>query len=182
MEASNQELWVFAYGSLMWRPGFDYDDAVPAHLEGAHRSLCIYSVVHRGVPGRPGLVLGLDLGGFCQGLAFRAAKAKAADVLSYLRKRELVTHVYQERRRKVKLLDSSGRQVSALCYLADRSHPQYAGALPVDLQASIVRRSRGRSGHNIEYVLNTIACLRDFRISDSRLERLLTRLGRHRLI
>lgn len=181
MKALRNEFWVFAYGSLMWRPGFDYDAAVPARLDGAHRSLCIYSIVHRGAPGRPGLVLGLDLGGSCQGLAFRVAEAKADDILRSLRKRELVTNVYREQRRAVKLLDDSGRQVAALCYLVDRSHPQYAGVLPVDRQAAIVRRSRGRSGHNIEYVLNTIACLRDFRISDNRLERLLARLGRHRI-
>jgi glutathione-specific gamma-glutamylcyclotransferase len=177
------EFWVFAYGSLMWRPGFEYDAVAAAQLEGAHRSLCVYSVVHRGTPERPGLVLGLDAGGYCHGLAFRTSPAKAAETLCYLRKRELVTNVYREQMRCVTLLEGhchSARKVRALCYIVDRSHPQYAGVLPLNRQAEIVRNSRGRSGHNLEYVLNTAAQLRGFRVTDARLERLLARLGRHR--
>jgi cation transport protein ChaC len=179
-KASGKEFWVFAYGSLMWRPGFEYDDAIPATLAGAHRSLCIYSVVHRGTPNRPGLVLGLDMGGCCQGVAFRARGAKAVETLCYLRKRELVTNVYHERVRSITLLGCRERSVRALCYVANRSHPQYAGLLPIDRQAEIVRNSRGRSGDNMDYVLNTAAHLRDFCVCDQRLERLLARLGRRR--
>ena len=69
------DLWVFAYGSLMWRPNFQYEEAAHALLEGAHRALCIYSVVHRGVPSAPGLVLGLDKGGRCEGHGVPRARA-----------------------------------------------------------------------------------------------------------
>jgi glutathione-specific gamma-glutamylcyclotransferase len=178
--AFGKELWVFAYGSLMWRPGFDYDEMAPAKLVGAHRSLCIYSVVHRGTRRKPGLVLGLDVGGFCHGVAFRATAAKAAETLCRLRKRELVTNVYREQLRSVTLLDGRSHAVRALCYMVDRSHPQYAGAVPLDRQVEIVRNSQGRSGRNIDYVLNTAGHLRDFNVSDAALERLLVRLGRHR--
>jgi cation transport protein ChaC len=180
INAVRKELWVFAYGSLMWRPGFDYDEMAPAKLSGAHRSLCIYSVVHRGTRSKPGLVLGLDAGGCCHGVAFRATAAKAVETLCRLRKRELVTNVYHERMRSVTLLDGSRHAVRALCYVVDRSHHQYAGVLPLDRQAEIVRNSRGQSGRNIEYVLNTAAHLRDFDVSDAALDRLLVRLGRHR--
>lgn len=82
------DLWVFGYGSLLWRPGFAFTEKAPARVTGLHRSLCIYSFVHRGTPERPGLVLGLDRGGACRGIAFRVASAEREAVVHYLRERE----------------------------------------------------------------------------------------------
>src|SRR4029453_16424516 len=104
------ELWVFGYGSLMWQPGFAFTERVPAALIGAHRSLCIYSFHHRGTEHHPGLVLGLDEGGACRGVAFRVAADKEDATLAYLREREQVTDVYVEAIRPVSLLDGSGRE------------------------------------------------------------------------
>src|SRR3979490_2940413 len=87
------DLWVFGYGSLMWRPGFDFLERVPARLIGEHRALCVYSFVHRGTPEKPGLVLGLDHGGACRGIAFRVAEKQRNDTVAYLRAREQVTGV-----------------------------------------------------------------------------------------
>src|SRR5687767_8101396 len=89
------DLWVFGYGSLIWRPGFDFIERAPARLIGAHRALCVLSHVHRGTPERPGLVLGLDRGGACRGVAFRVAGAHRAETIAYLRSREQVTMVYR---------------------------------------------------------------------------------------
>lgn len=174
-------LWVFAYGSLMWRPGFVHTHAVHASLPGCSRSLCVYSYVHRGTKRLPGLVLGLDMGGGCQGIAYHVPMRHRHEVIAYLRRREQVTKVYRAALRPVTLLgDKHPRKVRALCYLVDRVHRQYAGQLPLEVQTQLVRRSRGRSGANIDYVVNTVRHLRECGIFDRKLELLVRRLGRHR--
>ena len=172
------DLWIFAYGSLMWRPNFHYEEAAHALLEGAHRALCLYSVVHRGVPSAPGLVLGLDKGTRCEGLAFRVPSQLVSATRAYLHRRENVTNTYAAVMKPVKLLDGSHRHMDALCFLVNRYHRQYAGELPVGRQAHIVRTSIGASGRNIDYVTNTVEHLRALGVHDERLERLMTALGR----
>jgi glutathione-specific gamma-glutamylcyclotransferase len=172
------DLWIFAYGSLMWRPDFHYEEAAQALLEGAHRALCLYSVVHRGVPSAPGLVLGLDKGTRCEGMAFRVAAPLVSATRAYLHRRENSTNTYAAVMKPVKLLDGSHRSVDALCFLVNRYHRQYAGELPVERQAHIVRTSAGASGRNIDYVTNTVEHLRALGVHDDRLERLMTALGR----
>ena len=164
------DLWVFAYGSLMWRPGFAYLEVVPAKLFGAHRALCVWSVAHRGTHQRPGLVLGLDRGGSCRGLAYRVGSESGDSVLAYLRKRELVTNVYLEVRRPVVLERPTREVAEALLYVVDRRHPQYAGSLELAEALDVVRASHGPSGPNPEYVINTADHLRSMGIRDAGLE------------
>jgi len=164
------DFWVFGYGSLMWRPGFAHAEAVPALLAGAHRALCVYSWVHRGTRERPGLVLGLDRGGACRGTAYRVKGGDREAVIANLRERELVTTVYHETWRHIRLYDPPRKTVLALAYVVDRQHEQYAGKLsPADLLAH-VRDSAGRSGPNAEYVINTARHLRAAGIHDAALE------------
>jgi glutathione-specific gamma-glutamylcyclotransferase len=155
-EHSGEDLWVFAYGSLMWRPGFDFLERRTARLVGAHRSLCVYSFVHRGTPQKPGLVLGLDRGGNCRGIAYRVAAAKRMATIEYLRGREQVTHVYREAWRSVWLDDDPQQAVRALCYVVDRGHEQYVGRLTLEQRMHLVRQGHGRSGNNRDYVLATV--------------------------
>jgi len=150
------DLWVFAYGSLMWRPGFEHLERRSARLVGAHRGLCVYSFVHRGTPEKPGLVLGLDRGGNCRGIAYRVAAARRGDTIDYLREREQVTMVYREAFRRVWLDDDPQQSVQALCYVVDRGHAQYAGRLTLEQQLQYVRQGHGRSGNNRDYVLATV--------------------------
>ena len=165
------DFWVFGYGSLMWRPGFDFIERQPALLAGAHRALCIYSWVHRGTRAKPGLVLGLDRGGACRGVAYRVAGANREAVLAYLRERELVTDAYREAWRNVQLLREGGAETApALAYLVVRSHVQYAGRLPPERLLELVRSSEGRSGRNAEYVINTASHLDALGIRDPVLE------------
>jgi cation transport protein ChaC len=169
------DLWVFGYGSLVWRPGFPFVERRLATMAGAHRSLCVYSWVHRGTPERPGLVLGLDRGGACRGVAFRVATEHRNAVMGYLRGREQVTAVYLERERDVRFLDGSAAR--AVSYFVDRRHAQYAGKLDEDAQFEIVATAEGRSGANRDYVLNTARHLGELGIADPPLARLALRLG-----
>ena len=169
------DLWVFGYASLMWRPGFVYAEKARARLSGYHRSLCIRSFEHRGTPERPGLVMGLDRGGACVGLAFRIEAGHREDVLAYLRARELVTHVYRERVSPVSLED--GRRVHAVAYVADRAHRQYAGRLSLDEAVGHVRGAVGNAGPNEDYVINTAAHLAELGIEDPWLAALAERLA-----
>lgn len=170
------DFWVFGYGSLMWRPGFPYAESQPAHLHGAHRALCIHSHIYRGTPERPGLVLGLDRGGSCRGLAFRVDHEARDEVLAYLRARELVTDAYHEVVRPIHLGGPRGETVPAVTYVVNRSHPQYAGALAPGETLEIVRASTGQAGPNTDYVLSTVGHLRMLGIRDPLLEWLAARL------
>jgi glutathione-specific gamma-glutamylcyclotransferase len=154
--SSHEDLWVFGYGSLMWRPGFAFIEQVPARLIGEHRALCVYSFDHRGTPEKPGLVLGLDRGGACRGIAFRVAATQRDEVINYLRSREQTTNVYREVMRSVWLENATRERVSALAYVVDRGHVQYAGRLSLHEQLRYVRQGHGRSGNNRDYVLETV--------------------------
>jgi cation transport protein ChaC len=184
---ADEDLWVFGYGSLMWQPGFAYKERVPARLVGLHRALCVYSFVHRGTPEKPGLVLGLDRGGTCRGIAYLIDKTQRAETLAYLRMREQVTHVYRETMRQVTLAapgdhpldglpcpdrDAGDRRVTALVYVVDRSHPQYAGRLDLHKQVHLVRQGHGQSGANRDYVLATIREIEEQGCFDAKLHRL----------
>ena len=163
------DFWVFGYGSLMWRPGFPHLRAERAALSGYRRSLCVRSFVHRGTPERPGLVLGLDRGGSCVGVAFKVEGGLRTEVLGYLRDRELVTNVYLERSVTIRLSD--GRRVAATAFVVDRAHVQYAGSLTCEAAAGIVVGAVGRSGPNEDYLLGTLAHMRTLRIRDAWLEK-----------
>lgn len=177
---SGEDLWVFAYGSLMWRPGFAFLERRQARLVGAHRALCVYSFHHRGTPQRPGLVLGLDRGGNCRGIAYRVAAAKRAATIEYLRTREQVTMVYREVHRAVWLDDDPQQTVNALCYVVDRGHRQYAGRLSLIRQLHFVRQGHGKSGANRDYVLATVKELAHHGYRDDKLRRLAEKLkGTH---
>jgi cation transport protein ChaC len=177
--AETRDLWVFAYGSLMWRPGFTFEEVVHARLVGWSRAFCIYSRYHRGSSRRPGLVLGLDRGGMCEGLAFRVRADGAPETLAYLREREQIVSVYREAFVPVTLMKTGHPEVSALSFLVERAHPSYAGRLPLTEQAHLIRGAAGLSGGNIDYLANTLAHLKELGIRERGLERLMTLVGAH---
>ncbi|TGQ45849.1 MULTISPECIES: gamma-glutamylcyclotransferase [unclassified Mesorhizobium] len=174
------DFWVFGYGSLIWRPGFAHVETRRARLYGYRRSLCVYSFVHRGTRERPGLVLGLDHGGSCIGLAFRVPGDLRGEVITYLRERELVTDVYLERLLDIRLNKgkaAGGETVKAVAYVVDRRHEQYAGALDAADAAAVVRGAVGQSGKNEDYVASTLQHLEALGIRDHWLEEVAKRIG-----
>lgn len=167
----SEERWVFGYGSLMWRPGFPFEERRAATLHGRRRAFCIYSVHHRGTYDRPGLVLGLAPGGATRGMAFRVAEGDWAGTYAYLKEREQPTETYIEAARAVRLAD--GRRVEALVFLSDVAHPQWAGALSMERQAELIAGARGLSGRNVDYLRDLVQHLREEGVRDAAMERLL---------
>jgi len=172
---TDQTHWVFAYGSLMWRPGFSFVEKQPATLMGYSRSLCVYSHVHRGTPDKPGLVYGLDRlqeNDVCQGIAYRVESENWKDTVKYLRDREQVTSVYIEEMANIIFSENDTDSTTALTYRVDRSHKQYAGQLSLDEQLKYIRQGHGQSGDCKEYVLSTAEHLIELNVEDKNLQAL----------
>ena len=164
--------WVFAYGSLMWNPGFATPQSLPARLPGWHRAFCIRSEHYRGTKDKPGLILGLLPGGTCRGVIHRLPARGYDRVRRYLWDREILNDgVYLETIRPVILAD--GSRVEALVYLANRAHLQYAGKLPLAASVRMIRQGVGVTGRNLDYLVNTVEQLEAHGFRDSALHALL---------
>ncbi len=165
-----QDFWVFGYGSLIWHPGFPHVEVRVARVTGLHRSFCVFSHVYRGTPKLPGLVLGLDRGGSCRGLVYRVPAGEGEEVLDYLYEREMITGVYRPSWREAKTEQGA---VSAITFVVDRDHRQYAGGLPHAQTVDLILQGRGSRGPCIEYLENTVHHLEALGLRDRALERLL---------
>ncbi|MGR3983715.1 MAG: gamma-glutamylcyclotransferase [Gammaproteobacteria bacterium] len=169
------DLWVFGYGSLMWNPGFAVARAMPARLFGYHRRLCLWSTHYRGSAKRPGLVLGLDRGGSCNGMALRVARKHARAAADYLREREMINNAYRPAVKRVYFRGGGG--ADALTFLSKREHPQFARPLGLQQTVAVVRHAEGAHGKNYEYVLNTARHLSALRIERTELHAVAAKLG-----
>lgn len=170
--------WVFAYGSLIWNPEFDHEHCERARLPGYHRAFCIRSTRYRGTPERPGVVLGLDRGGTCVGLAYRLRPQTRSRALEALFAREMpstIERVYKPRIVRVEL--TSGAFVEALAFVADRSSPGY-DRLTDDEVLRRLACCEGARGPNRDYAINTWRALEARGFDDPRLRRLAEALNR----
>jgi cation transport protein ChaC len=164
-----QDLWVFAYGSLIWNPAFHFAGQERAHLFGYHRQFCLWTSLGRGSPDRPGLMLGLEHGGCCTGVAFRIA-AEAIEVeLEAIWRREMLTGAY--RPRWVPVHGESGPR-RAIAFVINRRHERYARRLPEAEVVETVAHAEGALGACRDYLFNTVAHLEELGIHDRRLARL----------
>ncbi|HEV2302284.1 MAG TPA: gamma-glutamylcyclotransferase [Stellaceae bacterium] len=162
-------IWVFAYGSLMWDPGIPHAEAAPALVHGWHRSFCVYSYDYRGTRARPGLVLGLDRGGACRGLALRLSPADAAASLALLWEREMTDLVYDLRPVRARI---GGNEAASLAFVVRRDHPDYAGRLSAQQAARLIAGAAGSRGACRDYLAGAIAHLESRGLADAGLARL----------
>ncbi len=160
---------IFAYGSLMWRPDFEYVNSALATITGYHRRLSIVSHHHRGTPDTPGLVLGLDVGGNCVGVLYEVAPGLWPEVLAYIRKRELVSEAYREVVQNVQLNDQA-KTVCAVTYVVNHGHEQFFAPQPIAKTLHMVTQGHGLAGSCVDYILNTVAHLRGLGIYEAELE------------
>ena len=160
------DFWIFGYGSLMWNPGFPYVDRKHAVLRGFHRRFCIRSTIYRGTPEQPGLVLGVDSGGECNGMAFRVDASKRDDVIAYLYAREMRNQVYSPTWISVLI---NGDEHEALTFVVKRDHRSYT-TLPDCETAEIIASCRGQNGTNYEYLENTVHALHALGVPDADLD------------
>ncbi len=166
----HEDLWIFGYASLIWRPEFEHAEERHAHVRGYHRALKMWSRINRGTPECPGLVFALLPGGSCRGMAYRVPRAQVGDVLQTLWKREMPTGVYDP---KWLQCQTPGGSVSALAFTLSRRSPNYTGELDAATYRRIMAEARGRFGTTLEYATRTHACLCEAGIRDAALERLL---------
>jgi glutathione-specific gamma-glutamylcyclotransferase len=158
------DVWLFGYGSLVWNPIVHHEERRVASLHGFHRSFCLWSHVNRGSRRKPGLVLGLDAGGSCRGVAFRIAGHHAADELRLLWRREMVLGAYRPRWAKV---DAGGETLQAIAFFVNREHRNYAGKLPLETVIKALVSARGQLGTPAEYLLETVRGLIAHGVRDS---------------
>lgn len=167
------DLWLFGYGSLIWNPGMPTAESVRACVRGYHRGLYLWSRVNRGTPEQPGLVLALDRGGSCTGIAFRLAGATAMPHLEALWQREMAMGSYRPAWLPCLLAD--GRRVLALAFVMRRDVPTYTGKLPDAIVKTVFGCAHGRYGTTLDYVSRTVEALRASGMPDRALEALLKR-------
>jgi cation transport protein ChaC len=172
----NSPLWLFAYGSLIWRPDLNFDRRVPARVHGYHRRLCLWSRVNRGTPENPGLVAGLDRGGSCMGVAYRIPAESTQTEFKRLWEREMFLGSYSPRWLDCRLADST--RVKAVAFVVRRDVPNYAGKLTERQILEVFDRGCcGRYGTSLEYLVNTVQALREHGIVDPHFERLARHAG-----
>jgi cation transport protein ChaC len=171
----SDDLWVFGYASLIWRPEFDAAEQRPAVVHGWHRALHMRSRINRGTPERPGLVFALVSGGSCRGVAYRIDRTRARDELARLWQREMPTGVYDP---KWLACRTPHGPVRALAFTLSRSSPNHTGALPDDEMLAILRSAVGRYGSTLDYLLETATSLRRCGIRDREIERLVALAAR----
>ena len=163
-----EDVWVFAYGSLMWNPAIEFSEVQACKIDGWRRSFCFWMPLGRGTPELPGLMLALERGGACEGMAYRLAPDQVESEMALLWNREMLAGVYQAQWVPTRLRD--GRTVTAVTFVIDQGHCQYCGDLPIERAAHHIAFAEGRRGACRDYLANTAAHARALHIHDPYIE------------
>ena len=163
------DLWVFCYGSLIWNPLFHYVERKNVTLHGFHRKFCLSSRHGRGSVEQPGLMLGLDFGGCCNGVALRIAANKVRHELTLVWRREMAIGSYTPRWITAR---AGKRKIRAIAFVVNHAHPHYAGKLPIGTITKTLATAKGKFGSGADYLYQTVDCLAKHGIRDSYLSRL----------
>lgn len=166
-----QALWVFAYGSLIWNPEFEFEERCSATAFGWHRSFCLTLTRWRGTRELPALMLALDRGGSCQGVAFRLPAQDHFKQLGLLLAREIDANPPTNVARWITVKTASG-PLRALAFVAARDGRAYAGKLPMDKVAQVLARAAGHWGSAAQYLFRTVTMLKEQGIRDRNMIRL----------
>lgn len=166
-------VWIFAYGSLMWSPLMQFAERRRARVHGWHRGFYLWSKINRGTPDDPGLVLGLDRGGTCEGIACRLDPTTAAEDIELLWRREMISGTYTPRWMRAHTEEGP---VRAIAFVVNRTMPTYAGRLDDDTIIEVAMRARGHYGPCRDYLVETAQSLEKVGMADARLSRLAARL------
>jgi len=165
-----QDLWVFGYASLIWRPEFDAAEHRTAIVRGWHRALQMRSRVNRGSPEQPGLVYALVSGGMCRGMVYRIHGHRGAEELARLWQREMPTGVYDPRWLRC---STPAGEVTALAFTLSRRSPNFTGKIADAEMLHILRHAHGRYGSTLDYLVQTAQALQARRMCDAESDRLL---------
>jgi cation transport protein ChaC len=158
------DVWLFGYGSLIWNPAIEFAEKRCATVRGVHRKFCLRTELGRGTPETPGLVLGLDRGGCCRGVAFRIPHAHAESELDIVWKREMVTSAYTPRWLKAETPEG---RVDAIGFVINRAHDRYCGEMADDDVAATIAAAHGFLGPCRDYLFNTVEHLRELGMPDA---------------
>ena len=172
-QPKKQPIWVFGYGSLIWNPMLEYVDKQPAIIYGYHRGFYCWSRINRGSPETPGLVLALDHGGSCRGLAYQLSAEKKTQELLILWRREMLGKVYTP---KWVRANTAQGVIHAITFVIDRSSAAYTGKLDEDRIVSIAMNASGHYGSCSDYLIDTAESLKQENIQDTKIFRLASEL------
>lgn len=168
------DLWLFAYGSLIWRPDFHFIEQRPALVHGYHRSLCLWSRINRGTPDTPGVVFALDQGGSCEGIVYKIAADQVKAIFPPLWEREMPSGAYNP----IWIDCDVGltKPISALAFVINPQNDAYIPNMPIEQLCQVIRTAQGINGACIEYVVQTALALQQAQIIDLKLENLMQHL------
>lgn len=169
----DDDVWVFGYGSLIWRPDFDFSERRDGLLGGYHRALCLWSRINRGTPERPGLVFGLDRGGSCRGMLFRIPASQVPVTMEALWRREMPSGAYLPKWLNCR---TPAGNVKALVFTMNRATDAYIRDLPPERLVKVIHNAHGSNGPCLEYVIETAQALKKYNIHDQRLQKVVQQL------